>query len=45
MKGINNRQYKLSQIKPSNVFKNIKAKLNIKRGKRYDGKLDRRSAN
>jgi len=40
MKSVNNRQYKLTQIKLKLSFKgNIK----VKKGNRYDSKLDRRA--
>ena len=39
MKKINNRQYKLTQIKPKRFSK---ANIKTKKGKCYDSRLDRR---
>ena len=40
MRKIDNRQYKLTQIRPKPASKKSKAKG--KKGRRYDSKLDRR---
>jgi len=40
MRKIDNRQYKLTQIKPKIVSTQLKIKA--KKGRRYDSKLDRR---
>jgi hypothetical protein len=39
MKKVDNRQYKLTQIRPPVLFRE---KANIKRGRRQDSRLDRR---
>jgi hypothetical protein len=41
MRKINNRQYKLTQIRQKPA--SIKPDIRSKKGKRYDSKLDRRS--
>lgn len=40
MRKINNRQYKLTQIRPKSVV--VKARTRGKRGNRYNSRLDRR---
>ncbi|MFH1046273.1 MAG: hypothetical protein V1727_04835 [Candidatus Omnitrophota bacterium] len=40
MKRVDNRQYKLTQIKPAGFFKGLRLKAKI--GRRQDAKLDRR---
>ena len=40
MRKIDNRQYKLTQIKPKPTF--IKTNIKGKKGRRYNSKLDRR---
>jgi len=40
MRKIDNRQYKLTQIRPKPAL--LKANIKTKKGRRYDSKLDRR---
>jgi len=40
MRNINNRQYKLTQIRPKPALP--KASIKAKKGRRYDSRLDRR---